>query len=69
VESPERFAEWENAKVGDTVTLMSTDFDPPCDATAPMDDGSYDLLCTRDSGHQGEHVATGAGVVLARWSP
>jgi hypothetical protein len=64
-ESPERAAQWDNAKIGETVELCSVDFDPPCDAV--QGDGPDAMLCTRDRGHRGQHVATGASIVLARW--
>ena len=64
-ESPERFAEWENAAIGDTVTLLNPDMPGACDGE--QWEGQRVLLCTRDRGHAGQHVATGLGVVYAKW--
>lgn len=63
-ESPERFAEWENAAIGDPVTLFNPDPDiGPCDA---VDDAGF--MCTRDKDHGGEwHVATAASHIRAKW--
>ncbi len=59
-ESPERFAEWNNAKPGDTVTLDGT---WPCDAQSPAG-----ALCTRAAHPPGtQHVATAGGVVGETW--
>ena len=39
--------------------------DPIC--SAEHDDGIYTLICTRDPGHPGQHIAAGAYVVEAVW--